>query len=219
MNKKKVVKPYFGLEKIRKDPAFVREFTDYLRRNVSMEERVALYARFTSGETSFDALMRSILVKSLLKKCGDGIAISTFVTFVHPETIEMGDGVFIGSYAMIQGRHDGRCSIGNKVWIGPHSFLDARALTIESYVGIGPGARILGSTHSGIPENLPIIQTDLIIKPVRLCRGSDIGMNAVILPGVTIGRGAIVGAGAVVTKNVQPKTIVAGVPAEILRKR
>lgn len=219
MNKKKVVKPYFGLKKIQRDPPFVRQFADYLRRNFSPEERVALYARFTSGDTIFDAMMRRILVKSLLKKCGDGIAISTFVTFVHPETIEMGDGVFIGSYAMIQGRHDGRCSIGNKVWIGPHCFLDARALTIESYVGIGPGARILGSTHSGIPENLPIIQTDLIMKPVRLCRGSDIGMNAVILPGVTIGSGAIVGAGAVVTKNVQPKTIVAGVPAEILRKR
>lgn len=219
MNKQKIVKPYFGLEKIQRDSAFVREFADYLRRTLSPEERLALYDRFTTGEALFDSVMRRILIKSILKKCGDGITISPFVTIVHPETIEIGDGVFIGSYAMIQGRHDGRCSIGDKVWIGPHSFLDARALTIEDHVGIGPGARILGSSHSGIPEDLPIIQTDLIIKPVKICRGSDIGMNAIILPGVTIGRGAIVGAGAVVTKNVRPKTVVAGVPAGMLRKR
>ena len=49
--------------------------------------------------------------------------------------------------------------------------------------------------------------------------GADIGMNAVILPGVTIGKGSIVGAGAVVTKDVPPFAIVAGVPAQFLRWR
>lgn len=66
---------------------------------------------------------------------------------------------------------------------------------------------------------MPIIQTDLIVKPVKICSNCDIGINAVILPGVTIGKGSIVGAGAVVTKDVEPDTIVAGVPAKVLKKR
>jgi acetyltransferase-like isoleucine patch superfamily enzyme len=67
--------------------------------------------------------------------------------------------------------------------------------------------------------DVPIIQTDLVIKPVRVRDGADIGVNVVLLPGVTIGNGAIVGAGAVVTKDVAPNTIVAGVPAKFLRSR
>jgi len=58
-----------------------------------------------------------------------------------------------------------------------------------------------------------------VIKPVRVGDGADIGVNAVLLPGVTVGKGAIVGAGAVVTTDVAPYAIVAGVPAKVLRSR
>ena len=78
---------------------------------------------------------------------------------------------------------------------------------------------MLGSEHTGEPTGVPIIQTDLVIKPVRVDDGADIGVNAVLLPGVTVGKGAIVGAGAVVTKDVAPFAIVAGVPAKLLRSR
>ena len=64
-----------------------------------------------------------------------------------------------------------------------------------------------------------IIQTDLVIKPVRVGKWADIGVNAVLLPGVTVGQGAIVGAGAVVTGDVPDYAIVAGVPARLLRSR
>jgi acetyltransferase-like isoleucine patch superfamily enzyme len=105
------------------------------------------------------------------------------------------------------------------VWIGPQSYFDARHLVIEDYVGWGPGAKVLGSMHTGLPIDVPIIQTDLEIKPVRIGAWADVGVNAVILPGVTVGQGAIVGAGAVVTEDVDPFTIVAGVPARLLRRR
>jgi acetyltransferase-like isoleucine patch superfamily enzyme len=90
---------------------------------------------------------------------------------------------------------------------------------IEDYVGWGPGAKVLGSTHTGFPIDVPIVQTDLEIRPVRIEAWADIGTNAVVLPGVAIGRGSIVGAGAVVTKDVPPFSIVAGVPARVIRSR
>jgi acetyltransferase-like isoleucine patch superfamily enzyme len=58
-----------------------------------------------------------------------------------------------------------------------------------------------------------------VIKPVRIRAWADIGMNAVILPGVTVGKGAIVGAGAVVTQDVPEFAVVAGVPARFLKWR
>ena len=90
---------------------------------------------------------------------------------------------------------------------------------IEDYVGWGPGAKVLGSNHIGKPVTVPIIQTDVEIKPVRIGEWSDIGTNAVILPGVNIGKGSIIGAGAVVTKDVPPFAVVAGVPAQFLHWR
>ena len=109
--------------------------------------------------------------------------------------------------------------IRDRAWIGPQSYFDARDLVIEEYVGWGPGARVLGSMHTGIPADVPIIQTDLTIRPVRIGAWSDIGVGAVVLPGVHVGKGAIVGAGAVVTTDVEPFTIVAGVPARFLHRR
>ena len=85
--------------------------------------------------------------------------------------------------------------------------------------GWGPGAKVLGSTHTAVPADVAIIDTELEIKPVRICAWADVGVNAVILPGVTVGKGAMVGAGAVVTEDVPPFAVVAGVPARVLRYR
>lgn len=178
-----------------------------------------IYGRFAIGEGFVDALMRKVIWQSITRRCGPGLTVASGAGFKHPETFEIGDGVFIGSQAYIQGRHDGTCVIGDNVWIGPMAYLDARDLVIEECVGWGPGAKLLGSTHTGLPVNEPIIRTDLEIKPVRIGAWADIGTNATILPGVSIGKGAIVGAGAVVVGDVRPFAVVAGVPAKFLRWR
>ena len=147
-------------------------------------------------------MMRRCIWRAVARRCGHGLQIGSGVGFKHLETFEIGDGVFIGAQAYIQGRFDGTTIIGDHVWIGPQAYMDARDLVLEDYVGWGPGAKVLGSSHTGIPADVPIVHTDLEIKPVRICAWADIGTNATILPGVTVGRGAIVGAGAVVTHDV-----------------
>jgi len=209
----------FGRKEVRKDPTWEWEFAAELRHKSSREELVAQFARFRGGESALDAIMRRVLVRSLCRSAGHDLQVSPEVVFKHPETMEFGDAVFIGAHSMIQGRFDGTCRIGNHVWIGPHAYFDARELVIEDYVGWGPGAKVLGSQHTGTPVDIPIIATSLIIKPVVIGYGADVGTNATILPGVRIGAHAIVGAGAVVTSDVPDYAVVAGVPARVLRFR
>ena len=212
----RVVKAVHGLREAQPDPGFIGELVGHLRETHGPDNLRELYHRFAQGEGVFDALMRRVFWHALVRCCGAGLRVEPGVGFKHPETFELGSGVFIGSQSYLQGRFDGRCVIGDHTWIGPQSYFDARDLVLEDHVGWGPGAKVLGSAHTGVPVNIPIIQTDLEIKPVRVGAWADIGTNAVLLPGVTVGRGAIVGAGAVVTQDVPAFAKVAGVPARII---
>lgn len=214
-----LVRAFHALRPVEPDPDFELGLTAHLRAAYPGNGLVDLYGRFATGTGELDALMRRAVWRALARRLGHGARIGAGVGFTHPETFEIGDGVVIGDQAYLQGRVEGRCVIGDHVWIGPQSYLDARALTLEEYVGWGPGARVLGSVHTGLPADLPVIQTDLDIRPVRVEAWADIGVNAVLLPGVTVGRGAIVGAGAVVTQDVTPFAVVAGVPARFVRWR
>lgn len=201
------------------DPPVERELAAHLRQTMNREALIDLLGRFASGVGEFDAMMRRVIVRTIARRCGDNLRIGIGVGFKHLETFELGDGVFIGDQAYLQGRFDGTCTIGSFTWIGPQCYFDARHLVIGDNVGWGPGSRVLGSEHTGLPVELPIIQTDLEIRPVNVEDGADIGVNAVLLPGITVGRGAIVGAGAVVTRDVPPLAVVTGVPARIIRWR
>lgn len=209
----------FGRREMRKDPVWEADFAEFLKAANSTEALAGLFARFRGGEGSFDVFMRRVLIRALCKSVGHDLQVGPNVVLKNPETIAIGDCVFIGAQAMIQGRFGGRCRIGNHVWIGPQAYFDARDLQLEDYVGWGPGARVLGSEHTGAPLSEPMIRTDLVVRPVRVGFGADIGMNACVLPGVSIGAHAVVGAGAVVTHDVPDYAIVAGVPARIIRDR
>lgn len=218
-NGRRIIKAVHGLREIVPDPQFELDMAAHLRKRLGREQLLTAFAQHVAASGPIDVMMRRICLRALCRSLGSGLIVRNNVSVIYPETFEMGDGVFLGEQAIIQGRHDGRCQIGKGVWIGPQSYLDARDLVIEDYVGWGPGAKVLGSEHTGCPVDIPLIQTDLEVAPVRIRAWADIGMNAVILPGVTVGRGALVGAGAVVTKDVPDFATVAGVPARIIARR
>lgn len=217
--KTRTVKAVHGRRKNAPDPAFELGLAASLRRTRSRAELIALYGRFCGGEDAFDALMRRVLLRSLAKRLGHGLSIGPGTRLLHPETFRIGSGVFVGAQSFIQGRFDGRCDIGDGTWIGPQSYFDARDLVIGRHVGWGPGAKVLGSAHTATPVNVPVIRTDLKIRTVRIGDWADVGTNAVILPGVTVGKGAVIGAGSIVTGDVPPFAVAAGVPAKIIRMR
>ena len=215
----RVVAATFGCRPIENDPAWQWEFAKHLKESYSPAELLDFYSRYRNAEGPFETMLRSLLFRAMCRRCGHNLQVGPGVVVKHPETFEIGDGVVIGAQTMIQGRYDGVCRIGDRVWIGPQSYFDARNLVIEDFVGWGPGGKVLGSTHTGEPRDVPIIATPLIIKPVVIGAGVDVGTNATVLPGVHIGAHSIIGAGAVVTNDIPEYAIAAGVPARVLRLR
>lgn len=156
-----------------------------------------------------------------LASCGKSVVIEPGALIFHPENIEIGDEVYIGHYAILKGYFRGTMSIGARSWIGQGAFLhSAGGITIGLRVGVGPGVKIISSHHEMPPSpEIPVMDGPLRFAPVVLDDGCDIGVGAVILPGVRIGKGAQVGAGAVVTRSVDDGAIVAGVPAKVIGNR
>jgi acetyltransferase-like isoleucine patch superfamily enzyme len=215
----RIVRAVHGLRKVEPDPQFELDMAAHLKEQLTREQLLEAFSDHAYGTNPIDVIMRRVCLRALVKQLGAGANIQKNVSVIHPETFEIGEGVFVGEQTIIQGRSDGRCVIGDGVWIGPQSYFDARDLVIEERVGWGPGAKVLGSEHIGSSNGVPLIQSDLKIAPVRICAGADIGVNSIILPGVTVGREAIVGAGAVLTNDVPGYTTVAGVPARVIRRR
>lgn len=201
------------------DPTFEIELAAHLKATLGDEGVEALYGRFVMGRSAFDGMMRRVIWRALADAFGDGAVIAPGAQFRHLEHIRFGSGVFVGEGALIQGHALGRCRIGDRAWIGPQAFLDARALDLDPSVALGPGAKVLSAAHTGLPAEAAIMATDQVVGPVHLGEGCDIGVGAVVLPGCSVGEGALIGAGAVVTGDIPAGTVAAGVPARVIRSR
>jgi acetyltransferase-like isoleucine patch superfamily enzyme len=153
-------------------------------------------------------------------RLGEGVVFEAGVLVFHPENVEIGSGVYVGHQTILKGYHKARMVIGDGTWIGQQCFFHAAGgLVIGCDVGIGPAVRILTSAHRLDELDKPILQSTVEFAAVVIEDGSDIGAGAILLPGIRVGRGAQVGAGAVVSHDVPEYAIVAGVPARSIRSR
>jgi acetyltransferase-like isoleucine patch superfamily enzyme len=151
---------------------------------------------------------------------GHDVIFEPGVLVFHPENIEIQDNVYIGHYTILKGYYQNKMIIGPGTWIGQQCFFhSAGGIEIGHDVGIGPGVKIITSSHKLEKRELPILHHPVQFAPVMIRDNSDIGVGAIILPGVTIGVGAQIGAGCVVTKSVDDYAVVAGVPARVLYYR
>ena len=136
--------------------------------------------------------------------------------FVNLYGCKIGDNSRIGTFVEIQKN----ARIGRNCKISSHSFI-CEGVTIEDDVFIGHNVNFINDTYPSATSAEGELQTedDWQVEPTLVCKGASIGTGAVILSNVTIGKGAMVGAASLVTRDVPPKTIVAGVPARIIGYR
>jgi maltose O-acetyltransferase len=141
--------------------------------------------------------IRFFLAKRMLRKCGKNVTIENQCYIGSGKSIEIGDYSGIGQRCYLQGK-----------------------ITIGKYVMMAPDVVILTENHKfQDTSKLLRFQGSQKVEPVIIEDDVWIGIRAIILPGVRIGKGAVVGAGSVVTKEVEPYSIVAGNPAKLIRKR
>lgn len=144
---------------------------------------------------------------------GQGVKIFGFTNLYG---CEIGDETKVGTFVEIQKG----AKIGRRCKISSHSFI-CEGVTLEDEVFIGHGVMFTNDRFPRATAANGALQTeaDWTCLPTLVKRGASIGSNATLLCGITIGEGAIVGAGSVVTKDVPPGAIVAGNPARIMKPK
>jgi len=145
-------------------------------------------------------------------KLGKNVKIFSFVNLYG---CEIGDNTKIGAFVEIQKN----AIVGRSCKISSHTFI-CEGVHIEDNVFIGHNVTFINDLYPRATTIEGTMQTeeDWEVIPTYVRKGASIGSSATILAGVTVGENAIVGAGAVVTKDVPANTIVVGNPARILRK-
>jgi len=143
---------------------------------------------------------------------GKGVKIFNFVNLYG---CQIGDDTKIGTFVEVQKG----ATIGKNCKISSHTFI-CEGVHIEDGCFIGHNVTFINDKYprSVNPDGSMQTEQDWKCIPTYVRQGASVGSSATILCGVTIGEGAVIGAGAVVTKDVPPQTIVAGVPARVVRK-
>lgn len=143
-------------------------------------------------------VIRYVLLSHIAERCGNNVS-------VH-------DGVYL--------MHPSKLSLGSNISIHPLCYLDAQGtIEIGNDVSIAHNASILSFEHDFSNVDLPIKDMPCIPKPIIIENNVWIGASVRILGGVTIKSGSIIGAGAVVTKDIPPMSIAVGVPAKVIKQR
>jgi maltose O-acetyltransferase len=147
-------------------------------------------------EITLTCKLRGFLGRFFLGKCGRNFQYGAHVRFLAPWGIEIGDNVYIAAGCWLSG--GAKLSVEDEVLFGPYSIV---------------------STGSHKFKNNSAMFGGFIRKPVRIGRGTWVASHVIVTPGVAIGKGNLVCAGAVVTRGTPDNVMIGGVPAKIIRER
>lgn len=146
----------------------------------------------------FPPFVKKIVFKLLLGRCKSNVFIDTNVYFRYPNRVFIGDNV----------------SINRGCEFYPSLYHKDAIIEVGNNIRFGPNVVLLAAGHDYRYLNLPDTAGKITIED-----NVWIGANATILPGIKISEGSVIGAGAVVSKNTEPYSIYAGIPAKFIKKR
>lgn len=188
-------------------------------------------------------VMRKALYPCLLKKCGRNVLFGTRVVLRHPNKIEIGDNVIIDDNCLIdaKGSSNNGIIIGDGVFLGRNSIISCKngdiilgksvnigfnsevfsgsRVTIGDNVLIAAYCYVIGGDHDSDDNGVSVAEQGQTSRGISIGAGSWLGAGVKVLDGVKIGRDTILGAGAVVNRDVPDSVVSAGVPAKVIRKR
>lgn len=193
------------------------------------------------------AFLRGLWWRPRLRACGGAFFVGRRVSILHPRKVSVGRGVTLEDDVRIDALSRHGVCLGNHVTIAKFVVIEATGVVSHigeglemgdhanlgdyCFVGAAGGVRIgnnvlIGQRVSFHSENHRFERADLPIKEQGVTRRGIVveddcwlGSGSIILDGVTIGRGSVVAAGSVVTRDVPPMSVIAGMPAEVIRRR
>lgn len=186
---------------------------------------------------------RNLFYPRLLKKVGKGVSFGKSITLRHPHRISIGDNVVIDDFCVLdaKGVNNNGIALGKNIFIGRGSILSCKNgdIILEDNVVVGFNSEIFSGSSVVIGENtliaayvyiiggghdysrvdIPVAEQEKPSYGIKVEKNSWIGAGVMVFDGVNIGNDTIVGAGSVVSKDIPPFSIAAGVPARVAKSR
>ncbi len=201
-----------------------------------------VFALATWIPMSLGSALRRLLFRRVFARMGANVQIQPGAEFIGAEHIEIGNEVnihrdvrirsFGSSSKVVIGdcveldrgidikiHHDGEVEIGDRTYIGPYTCLSGNYIKIGKDCLIASHSGIYANNHGLADPTLKIREQDSTYKGIVIEDDCWLGSGVRVLDGVTIGQGSVIGAGAVVTKDIAPYSVAVGVPAKVISRR
>ena len=164
---------------------------------------------------------RRTYYKKLFGEMGNKYSSGIGVEILDAKNISLGNNVSLGNYSVLHANNGGKMAIGNNVGINRNSYIgcsESGQIIMGNNILIAQNVVIRASNHVYSDVSKPIRNQGHIGGKIIISDDVWIGANVVILPDVTIGTHSVIAAGSVVTKDIEPYTVAAGVPAKTIKK-